>query len=269
MNNTMTTLGSLLLVSILSVSAKADQQTSETRHEKTWRGTLTEVNAQNRTIRCERWMVTETFRLGDHCVVSAIDKTDATLSDLHPGEKVEIQYQKGEGVRVAERIAERALSYVGRVRDMDRRDRIVTIENKAFHKTFSVAGDCEVIRADGNRGTIEDVRPGFKVIVTYETPGGAPVAYRLREESVTLVGKLVAIDLPDRTLKVTEGSSEKTFTAGKECKIVVNGKTNTRLSDLVLGQDYRLTFENIDGVNVVASITPASEPNSNETASTK
>lgn len=267
--NTMTTLGSLVLISILSVSAKADQQTPETRHEKTWRGTLTEVNPQNHTIKCERWMVTEAFRVGDHCVVSAVDKRDAALSDLHPGEKVEIQYQNAEGVRVAERIAERELCYVGRVRYVDRKDRIVTIENKAFHKTFSFAGDCEVVRSDGKRGTIDDVRPGFKVTVTYETPGGAPIAYRVREESVTLVGKLVAIDLPDRTLKVTEGSSEKTFTAGKECRIVVNRKVNARLTDLALGQDYRLTFENIDGVNVVASITPASEPNLTETASTR
>src|SRR5258708_10447909 len=127
--NTMKTLGLLVLVSILSLSTNADQQTAETKHEKTWRGTLAAVNAQDNTIRCRRWLLTRTFQAGEHCAISAVDKNEAALSDLYPGEKVQIRYRKAEGVRVADRIAERELRYAGRVQDLDRKDGIVTIRN--------------------------------------------------------------------------------------------------------------------------------------------
>ena len=49
----------------------------------------------------------------------------------------------------------------------------------------------------------------------------------------------------------------KKFNLADNCKIVISGKSNASLSDLRLGQKLALTYDEVDGVNVVTRIAPA------------
>jgi len=126
--NIITKCGSVLLVAALPLSAKANQEPTATKHEQRWTGTVTAVNAQNKTLTGEHWEFAEIFNIGDKCAISTVDNKEAALGDLRAGEKVRIRYQKVEGVLVADRIVEKALRCDGTVRSVDKRAGIVTIE---------------------------------------------------------------------------------------------------------------------------------------------
>src|SRR5690242_14193990 len=97
---TKTKLGLVLLVSVLPIAAIAAGAESE----KVWRGTLIAVDTQDKTVTAKKWYITRTFNVGDNCTIAALNKKDASLSDLSPGEKVRIRYQESQGVLLADRI---------------------------------------------------------------------------------------------------------------------------------------------------------------------
>jgi hypothetical protein len=267
--------GILVLLAALPSSVRASQQALGKLHEKTWEGTLTAVDTQDNTVKGKHLGATQTFHLGNNCVIAAIDKKEATLSDLRTGEKVRIHYQNAEGVFVADRIAERALRYDGTVKAVDPKAGTMTMAEAALYQpfrapeTFRAAGDCKVFLANGDHGTLADVRPGDRVTVIYELPGGSRVAFRIRERSSDFVGMLDAIDLPARTVKAKKLSVEKTFNLADRCQIVADNQHKEHLRDLVVGKQYRFIYRNVDGINVLDEIAPAQEAPSAETASAK
>jgi Cu/Ag efflux protein CusF len=296
--NTITKLGLMVLVAAFTSGANAAQQTTGNINEKSWTGTLTAVDPQYKTVAGRNWWwFTKTFNVGDNCAISAVDKQEAALGDLRPGEKVKIRYQDVDGVLVSDNIAELALRYGGTVQAFDRKAGTLTVEQDAiillpysatdrtpgtltmdyepvhrtvpFHKKFGIADDCKVILNNGNIGTIADLKPGDKVTVIYELPGGSPVAYRVRENSLKFVGAIDAIDLPERTVKARAMLSEMKFNLADGCRIFINGSQTAQLKDLELGRKYQFTYENVNGVYVVNWISPAHEPRSAETASTR
>jgi hypothetical protein len=268
-------IGILVLMAALPTSLRADQQTTCKHREKTWEGTVSMVNTEYNTIKAEHWGMTQTFHLGNNCAIAAVDKKEATLSDLRPGEKVKIRYQNVEGVRVADRIVEKALHYDGTVQAVDPKAGTATMEEAPLYKPFRapekfrIASDCKLTLANGSDGTVADLRPGDRITVIYELPGGSPVAYRIREQTSTFVGKLDAIDLPARTVKAKQMTSEKTFQVGDKCRIIASNQQSAPLKDLSLGQQYRFTYRDVNGVNVLDEVAPVQGAKPAETASTK
>lgn len=239
--------------------------------EKTWQGTLSAVNTQDNTVMAKHWGFTETFHLGDKCAIMAVDKKEAPLSDLRPGEKVKISYQELEGVRVANRITERALHYGGTVHAVDASAGTVTMAEAPLYKpfrspeTFRIAKDCKFTLAAGGTGALADVRPGDRITIVYELPGGTPVAYRISDQSETIVGKLDSMNLPARTLE----AKQMTFQLADKCRFIASNQQAEPLKDLSLGQQYRFTYRDVNGINVLDRIVPAQEAKPAETASAK
>jgi hypothetical protein len=126
-----------------------------------------------------------------------------------------------------------------------------------------------VIQANGADGTLADLGPGDQITVPYELPGGSPVAYRIRAQTVTFVGMLDAIDLSARTVKAKLMAGEKTFDLADKCRIIANHQQREHLADLALGQQYRFTYREVNGVYVLDQIAPAHEAKPAETASAR
>src|SRR5580704_1111885 len=91
--------GLVILMAALPLGAKAAGNSDES----TWTGTLVGVNTPDGTITGKHLLLKKTFRIGEHCIVSTLDKKEAALSDLRPGEVVQIHCQKADGVLVADR----------------------------------------------------------------------------------------------------------------------------------------------------------------------
>lgn len=256
------------------VGAQTKQAAAGTTRDRSWTGTVTCVNAQDNTLRGKRGFFTKTFDLGGKCPISTVDKKEAALSDLRPGERVTIHYQDVEGVLVARRIAEKPLHYAGTVHNIDSKAGIVTMEEtplyQPFHgpRTFHIASDCQVVLWNGHEETLADLQPGDKIVVTYDRPGGSSLAYRIQDRSLATVATLETIDLPDRIVKAKDPSGEQSFALADRCRIILNGHKNGELKDLVAGQTYKFTYEAVNGINVLDRIAPASATKSAQTAST-
>jgi Domain of unknown function (DUF5666) len=271
---TIRTCGFVLLMAALPMCAKAKEPVTAKANDETWTGTVTTVNDQSRTLTGKDWMFSKTFYLGDHCTIATLDNHKAALNALRPGEKVKVQYRNAEGVLVAERIAERPLHYTGTVQRINQTGNQLTMEEKPLYKpfhapdSFRVASDCKVILWNGHEGTLADLRPGDRISLLYELPSGSRVAYRIKDHDQAVVGEVEAINLPARTLTAKEPSGEKNFALGDHCRIIIAGKKPGELKNLVAGQEYRFTYEEVNGVNVLDRIAPAPKENTAQTAST-
>jgi hypothetical protein len=246
-----------LAVSSLPFGALAGSAAAAQEHECIWKGTVTAVNPQNRTVTAKGWLTTKTFNLGANCGIAVVDKPEAAATDLRPGDKVRIQYQASEGVLVADRIDEEAPLITGTVESVDPKAGALTLAAAPLHRlrlehrVFHTAGDCKIVLWNGKSGTLADVRPGDRVTVVYDVPDSMPTAYRINDGSLIFTGKLEAADLSERTVRV----SEKTFSLADGCRIVTRGQDNAPMAALRLGHDYTFTFHELNGVNVADRVT--------------
>jgi Cu/Ag efflux protein CusF len=262
--------GFAILLAAVPLGMQAGQPNHGRSHELTWKGKVTTVNPQGKTITAEHWLSKKTFNLGKNCAVATINKKEAALKDLRPGDQVRIRYRDVEGVLVADRIAEKPLHYTGKIHAIDHNAGTVTMTEPALYKPFHspekfrLATGCKVVLANGERGDLAALQPGDRIRVIYEKAGGSPVAYRIRDDSSTFVGKLNAMDLSARTLR----AREQNFEVADNCRIIVKGEQKGHLADLALGKEYRFTYESVNGVNVVDRIAPAQPTKPSQTTTT-
>ena len=64
-------------------------------------------------------------------------------------------------------------------------------------------------------------------------------------------------------------SDQKQFDIADHCRIILNGEKVGKLKELALGQEYRFTYEPVNGVNVLERVTSVQEAKPAETAAAK
>ncbi len=273
---TIKNIGLLALAVALPVGGSAYAQSTEPSQENTWTGKLTAVNAQDNRVKGEHWRLagTRTFNLGRNCAISTIDKKEASLSDLRPGERVWIRYRDVEGVLVTDRIVEQGQHFRGTVGSIDSKDRTVTMTEAPLYEPFRspkslrLADDCKILLWNGKEGTLPDMHPGDRITAMYESREGGLYAYRIMDRSTTFDGSVEAIDLSARSLKAKNGSGDKDFDLADHCRILLGGDKTGHLKDLQVGQHYRFTYESVDGVNILDRIVPVPASRNAQTGST-
>jgi len=123
-----------------------------------------------------------------------VGKQAKTLSDLKPGDRVQITYTT---VNVAQKIVNltgarrkapgkaNVLQTTGKVVSVDSATRTVTITTKRGSMTFTVDDETKIVI--GKKGkTLEDLKPGDTLKVTYNEAAGKNVAQRI---TVSATGK--------------------------------------------------------------------------------
>jgi Cu/Ag efflux protein CusF len=133
----------------------------------------------------------------------------------------------------------------------------LTLDQAVMDKKFQLPTDCEVTLRGDRSGTIADIQPGNRVLITYEVPNGKATARQIAQTSQTFTGDLTAIDLDQKTITAKAMFATKKFNVGDDCAVVINGKTNGKLTDLRPGESLRFSYDIVNGVNVVNRIAPA------------
>jgi hypothetical protein len=72
---------------------------------ETFSGSLTAINATERTVRAKHLVGEKKFQLASDCRILVNGKPDATLSDLRLGQKFTFSYEEVDGIKVVNRIA--------------------------------------------------------------------------------------------------------------------------------------------------------------------
>jgi Cu/Ag efflux protein CusF len=247
----------LLLLALTSRGVAADSTTSK---PKSFKGTVTAVDEKEKTFAVRGFWSTRTFNAGDHCKVSLEDKADAELKDLRPGQRVEVYYQGKDGVCVASQVLQKNLSFIGHIAAIDPASHSFKVKRGSVSEKFAAGDDCKVIGGDSRNRALADLKVGNKVTVSYTVSGGMKVAQRIEQAGSTFTGTIEAIDADTRTLKAQHLLSEKRFNLAKDCPIVIDGKSDGKLSDLRIGDRLSVYYEEMDGVLVATCVTRDTSP---------
>jgi len=245
----------------------ADQPAAAARPEKSYTGTVVSVDPQEHMLNAKGFVLSKKFNLGTACTYTLLDNNSGAISELRPGEKVIVSYQNADGVLVADRVVQEPMRCEGMVQALDPATHTLTLRTHGMNRTFQIANDCGVELRGEKSGALTDIQTGNHVTVTYETPDGKLTARQIAQTSIAFTGTLTAIDLEEKTLKAKAGFSSKKFNVADNCAIVINGRTNGRLSDLKPDDKLVFNYDDINGVNVVNRIAPT-EPQANSVAST-
>ena len=251
------------LTSTSTFPASADQAATAARPEKSYTGTVISVDPKENTLETRGFVLSKKFNLGAGCDYQLPGKNAGTANDLRPGEKVTVNYQDAAGVLIANRVEQQPMRYEGMVKAIDPNTRTLTVHVRGMDKQLQLADCCSVMLRDNKPGALADIGVGNHVTVTYETPDNKPTAREIAQTSITFTGTLTAIDLEEKTLKAKASFSSKKFNVADNCAIVINGKTDGQLNELKPNDKLVLSYDEINGVNVVNRIAPAeTQPNS-------
>jgi hypothetical protein len=249
------TAGLAVLITAWAASACAEDKTAD--NHKTSSGTIAALDAKEKVLKIRGFMFNRSFVLGDNCMLALDDKTAASLGDFRPGQKVTVSYQDADGVLVADRITLDRLFFAGEVTAIDQKSHALSVRYRGEVKSFAIADNCGVTLNDNASGKLDDIKPGSRVMVTYETPNGNWTAREIGLPSMRFTGTLQAINLEDRTVSISKPLlGDKRFHIADGCAVVIHDKVTTRLQDLHPGEDCELSYDVVNGVNIVNRIAP-------------
>jgi Cu/Ag efflux protein CusF len=249
-------------------AARADQSAPGSAPEKQFTGLIVSVNAKDLRLKAKGFFLTRQFNLGTACRYVLLDKNTGAPADLRPGEKIQVAYQNVDGVLVADEVKQVPMRHTAMVRAIDPLARTLTLHEHGMNTTYQIANDCPVVLRDDKSGTLASIQTGNRVTVTYEEPDGKATARQIAQTSLEFSGSLTAIDLGEKTLKAKSLLVSKQFNVGNDCAIVINGKTDGRLSDLKLNDRLVFSYDEINGVNVVNRIALAGVSSSSPVSTT-
>ena len=254
-----TAVGLSVLAATATFRALADDPATAVKPDKTYRGTVVSVNPKEHTLELKGFFFSKTFILGDNCAYTFVDKDTGAIGDVHPGQRMEVRYQDAQGVLVADHVTQQPIRDEGIVKAIDPAQHTLTLHYGMMDKQFQLPDDCMVTLRGGKAGTLADIQPGNHVTVTYEIPNDQATAREIAQTSATFTGELTAIDLGQKTLKARSLLDTKKFIVGNDCAIVANGKPDGKLSSLAPTEKLVISYNDINGVNIVDRIAPANE----------
>jgi len=226
--------------------------------EKSYTGIVVSIDPKEHVLDMKNWTTLhKKFNLGESCLYSQLEKNSAALGDLRPGEKVTVCYQDAHGVLIAGRVEQQPMRIEGMVKKIDTDKHTLVLHGTMLDKEMQFPDDCKIVLRYGQSGNLNDLKVGNHVTITYETPDDQPTARQIAQTSIPFTGTLTAVDLNDKTVKAKSLLSTKKFNIADNCVIVVNGKPDGQLSDLKLNEKLMLSYDEINGVNVVNRIGPA------------
>jgi hypothetical protein len=239
-----------MALSLCCGSAAFGDSPAPTPKERTMKGASTAVDRDDKMILVKGFWGQRRFNLANDCQVRLNDSVDGSVSDLRPGQKLDIRYENAHGVLVAHRITQHDLRITGSVKLIDHDKRTMIVRAHGLDKFFAIADDCSIKLHGDRTGTLSDVQPGHHITVTYEVPGGAATARIIAQTSETYTGTLTAVDLENRTVKAKGLLRSKMFNLADNCKIVLNGEPDASLRDLKPGDKLVFSYDDVNGVNV-------------------
>ena len=235
--------------------AAADGLPEPAQKHSQYTGMITAVDDEERTLSVKGFWIAKNFNAADNCKVTFENRPESSWADLRPGQKVEVRYANAHGVLVAHGIVQRDITLNGHITDIQPSQRTFTLKTGRTGRNFEIADACIVVLNDEKAGSLSDLEPGHSVSVVYERPDrDSYVARRIEQKSESFVGTIRAIDAGTQTVKAKGFLSEKKFNLADDCRIVIDGNPDGRLSDLRIGDRVEFSYEDADGVLVANRI---------------
>ena len=138
-------------------------------------------------------------------------------------------------------------SYTGTVVSVDPQGHTLKAKWFLLNKKFNLGVACVYTLPDNTAGTINDLRPGEKVTVSYQNVGGVLVADRVDQQPMRYEGMVQAIDPVAHTLTLHVYGMDKTFQIANDCNVLLRDDKSGTLADIQAGNHVTVTYETPDG----------------------
>ncbi len=143
-------------------------------------------------------------------------------------------------------------NYTGTVVAVDPKEHTLEVKGMWLSKKFNLGLACDYRLLDKSPGTANDLRPGEKVIVSYQNADGVLVANRVEQQPVRFEGVVQVVDPDNHSMIVRFRRVDKTFHIADECNVVLRDDKSGTLADIRAGNHVMVTYESPDGDVLVA-----------------
>ena len=148
-------------------------------------------------------------------------------------------------------------SYTGTIISVDPKENTLEIKGFVLSRQFNLGAACEYTLLDKIPGTVNDLRPGEKVTVSYQDAQSVLIADRVEQEPMQFEGVVTVIDTGKHTLIVHRTGLDKELQIADDCKVVLRNEKPGTFADIHPGNHVTVTYE-----------TPAGTPTAREIAQT-
>ena len=150
-------------------------------------------------------------------------------------------------------------TYTGTVAAVDPNEHVLSVKGWLLRKSFNLGGSCAFTLLDKSTATAADLRPGEKVVVSYQNVHGVLIASRVEQQPMQYEGMVKVIDPEKHTLTLRRSSGEKELQIPDGCKIVLRDQRTGTVADIRTGDHVTVTYETPDGKAVARQIAQTSQ----------
>jgi Cu/Ag efflux protein CusF len=148
-------------------------------------------------------------------------------------------------------------THTGTVTAVDPKEHVICVNGWLANRKFNLGESCTYTLQDKNTGTINDLRPGQKVMVAYQNARGVLVANRVEQIPMRHEGTVKAIDADKRKLTLHMGATTKEFALADDTKVTLRKNKSGTLADIQPGHYVTVLYE-----------TPGDKPTARQIAQT-
>jgi Cu/Ag efflux protein CusF len=134
-------------------------------------------------------------------------------------------------------------TYTGMVVTVDPKEHMLDVKEFFLHKKFNLGDTCTYTFTGKGAGTVENLRPGEKVRISYQNVNGVLVANHVEQVPMRYEGTVKSIDRDSHTVTVHLRATDKTFQIGEDCKVVLHDNKSGTLSNVQPGDHVTVTYE--------------------------
>ncbi|HXI52120.1 MAG TPA: DUF5666 domain-containing protein [Candidatus Saccharimonadales bacterium] len=145
-------------------------------------------------------------------------------------------------------------TYSGDVSALSAADKTITVKGFLTSRHFQIADNCAYQQAGKAADGLVSFRPGQRVQVSYDTAGGVLIARQIAQEPKTYHGRIAALDLNARQVRVEHRGNTRQFDLATDCKVLLKDDKTGSLTDLKPGHLVEVTYETPGGPAVIHQI---------------
>ncbi len=135
-------------------------------------------------------------------------------------------------------------SYTGTVSSIDPAEHVLRVKGwLMLNKTFNFGENCALMQLDKNPATMNDLRPGEKVKVSYQDSHGVRITDRVEQQPMLSEGMVKAIDPVAHTLTLRSHGMDKILQIADDCAVKLRNDKSGALPDIQVGNHVTVTYE--------------------------
>ena len=121
----------------------------------------------------------KTFQIADDCKVALHKDKSGAPVDIQPGHHVTVTYELPGNLATAHQIAQTSDTFTGTLTAIDLNERTVKAKATFGSREFHLGNDCKIVLNGKTDGELRNLKPGDKLMFSYDDVNGISVANRI------------------------------------------------------------------------------------------